>query len=1111
MLLAAGLLGFLASRSVDTAFAAPCATPGTDGPAGTLTGIVNTYYPGTANAAAGATSISVGTSRGAATAIAAGDLLLVIQMQDAAINSTDTDSYGDGVAGGVASGSTSVNSSGKFEYVRATGAVTAGAVAITGAGGGSGLVNSYVDAAATGTQGQRRFQVIRVPQYSTATLGSGLTAAGWNGATGGILAVDVTGTLALGSATVDVTGLGFRGGGARQLTGAGGGSNTAYRSLATAAYHAQKGEGIAGTPRYVRNGSAAATDTGVEGYPNGSSARGAPGNAGGGGTDGNPATNDQNSGGGGGANGGTGGQGGNTWSSNLPRGGYGGTAFAGSVSQLVLGGGGGAGTRNNTPSVAAASAGGNGGGMVMLRAGNLSGTGTITADGQSGVVPENDAGGGAGAGGSVMVLSAGGGTGGLTVNARGAVGGDAEQATSGSHGPGGGGGGGVVVLSGAAAGVNVGGGAAGDTNNGSGTFIPYGATAGTNGSSTTAATLAGVPGTSAGTECTPQLTVTKTTSTPVVVDSGAGGTATYTITVANAAGRAPATNTSISDALPAGFTFASTTLVTLTGGATRPSTSNPTVGSATPAWGTFTIPGGGQVQITFTTTVAAGTTPATYQNPATATYTDPARATAGGTTSASYNPAGSTGEDVQVRLPIANVGITKTVSAATPALNTNVTFTVTVSNGGPELARAVSVADALPAGLTFVSATPSVGTYSSGTGVWTVGNLNNGASATLSLVATVTTHTLLTNTATASTTSTDPVAANNSASATVNVPDANLAVTKSVSNATPAINTNVTFTVGVTNGGPDTAQAVVVADLLPAGLTFVSATPSTGSYNSGTGVWTVGNLANGASASLSLVATVTTHTLLTNTATVSATTYDPTGANNSASATVNVPDANLSVAKSVSNATPAVGSNVTFTVTVSNGGPNAASAVSVADLLPAGLTFVSATPSTGSYNSGTGVWTVGNLANGASASLSLVATVTTHTSITNTATVFTSTFDPISGNDSASASVNAPDANLAVTKSVSSATPAINTNVTFTVTVSNGGPDAASAVSVADLLPAGLTFVSATPSTGSYNSGTGVWTVGNLANGASASLSLVATVTTHTLADQHGDGVGDDL
>jgi len=177
VLLAAGLLGFLASRSVDTAFAAPCATPGADGPGGTLTGTINTYHPGTANAAAGATSISVGASRGAATAIAAGDLLLVIQMQDAAINSANTDSYGDGVAGGTASGSTNVNNSGEFEYVLATGAVAAGVVGISGAGAGSGLVNSYVNAAATATQGQRRFQVVRVPQYSIATLGSGLTAA----------------------------------------------------------------------------------------------------------------------------------------------------------------------------------------------------------------------------------------------------------------------------------------------------------------------------------------------------------------------------------------------------------------------------------------------------------------------------------------------------------------------------------------------------------------------------------------------------------------------------------------------------------------------------------------------------------------------------------------------------------------------------------------------------------------------------------------------------------------------------------------------------------------------------------------------------------------------
>ena len=59
-----------------------------------------------------------------------------------------------------------------------------------------------------------------------------------------------------------------------------------------------------------------------------------------------------------------------------------------------------------------------------------------------------------------------------------------------------------------------------------------------------------------------------------------------------------------------------------------------------------------------------------------------------------------------------------------------------------------------------------------------------------------------------------------------------------------------------------------------------------------------------------------------------------------------------------------VGSNVDFTVTATNAGPSNASGVQVTDLLPPGLTFVSATPSIGTYNSVTGVWNIGGLAGG---------------------------------------------------------------------------------------------------------------------------------------------------
>ncbi|WP_206412552.1 NEW3 domain-containing protein, partial [Lysobacter enzymogenes] len=74
--------------------------------------------------------------------------------------------------------------------------------------------------------------------------------------------------------------------------------------------------------------------------------------------------------------------------------------------------------------------------------------------------------------------------------------------------------------------------------------------------------------------------------------------------------------------------------------------------------------------------------------------------------------------------------MTKTASSATPTVGTNVTFTVTVTNNGPSAAAGVNVNDQLPSGYTFVSANPSTGTYTAGTGVWAVGNLANGASAT---------------------------------------------------------------------------------------------------------------------------------------------------------------------------------------------------------------------------------------------------------------------------------------------------------------------------------------------------------------------------------------------
>lgn len=107
------------------------------------------------------------------------------------------------------------------------------------------------------------------------------------------------------------------------------------------------------------------------------------------------------------------------------------------------------------------------------------------------------------------------------------------------------------------------------------------------------------------------------------------------------------------------------------------------------------------------------------------------------------------------------------------------------------------------------------------------------------------------------------------------------------------------------------------------------------------------------------------------------------------------PPADLSLTKTVNNPSPTVGSNVTFTLTLTNAGPNSATGVTVADLLPGGLTFVSATPSAGTtYDSGTGVWTVGTVGtavNANTATLQIVATVATVGAKTNTAQVSAAT------------------------------------------------------------------------------------------------------------------------
>jgi len=569
----------------------------------------------------------------------------------------------------------------------------------------------------------------------------------------------------------------------------------------------------------------------------------------------------------------------------------------------------------------------------------------------------------------------------------------------------------------------------------------------------------------------------------------------YTITVSNPVGAAQATGVALTDVLPAGVTYVSDV---------------PGQGSyndVSGLWTVGTIDANNQATLDITATVDIGTGGDAIVNSTSGLVLDQ-------TDSNATNDIGTVQIDVD---DDADLSVTKVVDDASPAEQDTVVYTVTITNPlGSAQATTVTLTDLLPAGVTYVSDTPSQGSYVDGTGVWTVGTIDGNANATLDITATVNVGTggsMIVNTAdTLTADQPDSNGANNSDTATITVSNsADLSVTKVVDVPAPLEGGTVVYTLTVANPtGEAQATGVTLTDLLPAGVTYVSDVPSQGSYNDVSGLWTIGTIDANANATLAITATVDVGTggqaIVNSTSALVLDQTDPNATNDTDSAQIDVDDeADLSVTKVVDDATPLEGGTVVYTVSLENtsGGAQATN-VTLTDLLPSGVTYVSDTPSQGSYASGTGLWTVGTLNTGVTATLDITATVdvlTGGTVIVNTAS--TPTLDQTDSNavnDSDTASITVDNAaDLGVAKVVDDATPIEGGTVVYTITVDNaGGGAAATTVSLTDSLPAGVTYVSDTPSQGSYDDGSGVWSVGTVLSGANATLDITATVDAAT-------------
>lgn len=322
-----------------------------------------------------------------------GDRVLVIQMKGASWNTVENDRYG---------AITQAGAVGQWEL--ATVRSVSGNTVV--------LEESLLQT----TNVRERLQLVRVVTGTDATVSGVVTARPWDGRTGGVVVIELTGTLRV-TGSIDASGLGFRGG--RTTAGQVSCGRQDLVLPAASPLGANKGEGVADESRYEPKG------------------RGAVTNGGGGGVS-------TNSGGGGGANYGTGGSGGSEWVGCGPpvrNGGVGGwsvrTGMAGHA--IIAGGGGGAGHENNGES----SGGAPGGGIIMILCSRLAGTGSLLADGANAPSAGIDGAGGGGAGGTIF-LDAPALASTIQVSARGGRGGNVTSVQS--HGPGGGGGGGRILV-----------------------------------------------------------------------------------------------------------------------------------------------------------------------------------------------------------------------------------------------------------------------------------------------------------------------------------------------------------------------------------------------------------------------------------------------------------------------------------------------------------------------------------------------------------------------------------------------------------------------------------------------------------------------------------------
>lgn len=382
---------------------------------------------------------------------------------------------------------------------------------------------------------------------------------------------------------------------------------------------------------------------------------------------------------------------------------------------------------------------------------------------------------------------------------------------------------------------------------------------------------------------------------------------------------------------------------------------------------------------------------------------------------------------------------------ATVNLSADATYTITVTNSSTVAASNVVIKDTLPDGLTYVSS--SAGSTASGQVVtWNQGVFAPGATSTVRVTAKASRVGDFVNNVSV----TSDEGAGGQASAKTKVVRAALVVTKA---GPPTVirGSEITYDIVASNTGDGPATGVVVVDTLPDGVTYLSSTPS-GSVSGKTVTWSLGDMAAGGSAKLQMKVRAVAGGDLVNV--VKATSAEKL------SAEAQVTTRSVMPAVSVTKTGPDkryVGVNGDYTITVTNSGEIDLHSVTLKDLIPAGLSFVSSNPA-GTAAAGVATFDLGTMTVGQSK----VVTVTLKGANVGTwiNTVEVTTAEGATARSAATTQVYAVGG-MSVTVIDSRDPVPVGDSFSYTITIKNTGTIALHGVVLSDLLPNQLTFVSA--------------------------------------------------